>query len=143
MKTGIHPDSRDVAFVENSTGYVLIAKSTLKTDTTYTHEGTEYPSYNIEISSQSHPFYTGEKRILKTGAVDKFYARQKKAEELQKAQEKSAKKAPAKKTEEKAEKAEKKAPAKETAKADDAPKAEKAESQTDTPETPTEETAAE
>ena len=84
MKTGIHPESRKVAFVENGTGYVLITDSTLKTDTTYTHEGVEYPSYHIEVSSKSHPFYTGEKRILKTGAVDKFYARQKKMEEMQK-----------------------------------------------------------
>jgi ribosomal protein L31 len=38
----------------------------------------------IEISSKTHPHYTGEKRILKTGAVDKFYARQKKMEEMAK-----------------------------------------------------------
>ena len=60
----------------------------MKTDTTYTHEGTEYPSVFIEVSSKTHPFYTGEKRILKTGAVDKFYARQKKMEEMQKAKKK-------------------------------------------------------
>ena len=58
--------------------------STVQTEETYTHEGTEYPSVFIEVSSKTHPHYTGEKRILKTGAVDKFYARQKKAEELSK-----------------------------------------------------------
>jgi ribosomal protein L31 len=39
----------------------------------------------IEVSSKTHPHYTGEKRLLKTGAVDKFYARQKKMEELKNA----------------------------------------------------------
>jgi len=38
----------------------------------------------VEICSKCHPFYTGEQRILKTGAVDKFYARMKKTEELKK-----------------------------------------------------------
>lgn len=84
MKKGIHPESRKVAFVENATGYVLLVDSTVQTDTTYTHEGTEYPCVFVEVSSKSHPHYTGEKRILKTGAVDKFYARQKKMEEMAK-----------------------------------------------------------
>jgi len=83
MKQGIHPESRKVAFVEQASNYVLIADSTVKTDTTYTYEGVEYPSLFLETSSASHPHYTGEKKILKTGAVDKFYARQKKMEELQ------------------------------------------------------------
>jgi large subunit ribosomal protein L31 len=85
MKQGIHPESRKVAFVEQAIGYVLIVNSTIKTTGTYTYEGVEYPSVFIEISSKSHPHYTGEKRILKTGAVDKFYARQKKMEEIQNA----------------------------------------------------------
>jgi large subunit ribosomal protein L31 len=85
MKEGIHPVSRKVAFVEQAIGYVLIVNSTIKTTGTYTYEGVEYPSVFIEISSKSHPHYTGEKRILKTGAVDKFYARQKKMEEIQNA----------------------------------------------------------
>ena len=83
MKKDIHPESRKVAFVESWAGNVFIADSTLKTETTYTHEGTEYPSYFIEVSSKTHPHYTGEKRLLKTGAIDKFQARQKKMEELQ------------------------------------------------------------
>jgi len=84
MKKDIHPVSRKVAFVESWAGNVFIMNSTVKTETTHTHEGTEYPSVFIEVSSKTHPHYTGEKRILKTGAVDKFYARQKKAEELSK-----------------------------------------------------------
>lgn len=82
MKQGIHPESRKVAFVEQTSNYVLICDSTVKTEATFTHEGTEYPCVFLETSSASHPHYTGEKRILKTGAVDKFYARQKKMEEL-------------------------------------------------------------
>lgn len=88
MKQGIHPESRKVAFVERASGYVLIADSTIKTTETHTHEGVEYPSLFIEISSKTHPHYTGEKRILKTGAVDKFYARQKKMEEMKNAKKK-------------------------------------------------------
>ena len=84
MKKDIHPKSRKVAFVESWAGNVFIAYSTIQTENTYTHEGVEYPSMFIEISSKTHPHYTGEKRILKTGAVDKFYARQKKMEELAK-----------------------------------------------------------
>ena len=83
MKQGIHPESRKVAFVERASGFTLIANATVKTTDTHTHEGVEYPCVYIEISSASHPHYTGEKRILKTGTVDKFYARQKKMEELQ------------------------------------------------------------
>lgn len=49
----------------------------------------------VEICSACHPFYTGEQKILKTGAVDKFYARQKKSESLK--TDAPAKKAPAKK----------------------------------------------
>jgi ribosomal protein L31 len=63
---------------------VFIFNSTAVTKDTYTHEGVEYPSMFIEVSSKTHPHYTGEQKILKTGAVDKFYARQKKMEELQK-----------------------------------------------------------
>ena len=84
MKSGIHPESRLVAFVESWAGNVFIINSTAKTENTHTHEWVEYPSIFIEVSSKTHPFYTGEKRILKTGAVDKFYARQKKMEEMAK-----------------------------------------------------------
>ncbi len=84
MKKDIHPTSRKVAFVESWAGNVFIMNSTVETEHTHTHEWTEYPSVFIEVSSKTHPHYTGEKRILKTGAVDKFYARQKKAEELSK-----------------------------------------------------------
>ena len=84
MKSGIHPESREVVFVDRGADYVLKTLSTVKTTDTYEYEGKEYPCVFVELSSASHPYYTGEQRILKTGAVDKFYARMKKTETLKK-----------------------------------------------------------
>ena len=72
MKNEIHPKYSTVN-VTCSCGNKFTTQSTI---------GKE--AMNIDICSECHPFYTGEERILKTGAVDKFYARQKKAEELAK-----------------------------------------------------------
>ena len=71
----IHPGSQKVCFKEFSTGYTLIAESTLHPKETIEVDGATYPLIYIEISSASHPFYTGEKRIVRTGAVDRFNAR--------------------------------------------------------------------
>lgn len=84
MKSGIHPESKEVLLVDRSADFVLKVKTTAKTTDTFEHEGKEYPCIFIETSSASHPFYTGEQKILKTGAVDKFYARMKKAEAMKK-----------------------------------------------------------
>jgi len=84
MKTGIHPESRDILLVDRSADFVLKVKSTAKTVDTFEHNGETLPCIFIESSSASHPFYTGEQKILKTGAVDKFYARMKKAESMKK-----------------------------------------------------------
>jgi len=72
MKQGIHPTSKIVKFV-CSDGAVFEAMSTIGDD-----------EVRVEFSSSNHPFYTGEQRILKTGAVDKFYSRMKKTENLKK-----------------------------------------------------------
>ena len=85
MKSGIHPESREVVFVDRAAEYVLKTISTVATTETYEYEGKEFPCVFVELTSASHPYYTGEQRILKTGAVDKFYARQKKMEEMKKA----------------------------------------------------------
>ena len=69
MKTGIHPKSNKIT-ITCSCGQEFKVDSALDDDT------------RVEICSACHPYYTGEQRILKTGAVDKFYARQKKAEAL-------------------------------------------------------------
>ena len=84
MKTGIHPESKEILIVDRSADFVLKVLSTAKTSDTFEHEGKEYPAIFVETSSASHPYYTGEQKILKTGAVDKFYARMKKAEEMKK-----------------------------------------------------------
>lgn len=72
MKTWIHPDVIDCKII-CSCGEIFPVSSTLKDEET-----------RIEICSKCHPFYTGEQRILKTGSVDKFYARMKKTETLKK-----------------------------------------------------------
>lgn len=82
MKKGIHPESKEILVIDRSADFVIKVKSTAKTTETYEFEGKEYPCIFVETSSASHPFYTGEQKILKTWAVDKFYARMKKAEEL-------------------------------------------------------------
>lgn len=72
MKNNLHPEMKTVKFVCSS-WYVLETLSTIKQD-----------EVRIEISSNNHPFYTWEQRILKTGAVDKFYARMQKTANLKK-----------------------------------------------------------
>lgn len=79
MKKEIHPDYRQVCFKEFSTGYTLITGSTLGSKETVDVDGQTYPLIYIEVSSASHPFYTGEKRVLRTGAIDRFNARAAKA----------------------------------------------------------------
>ena len=82
MKEGIHPENyRKVVFEDTSSGKRILTRSTVETDktTTWEEDGQEYPMYRLPISSFSHPFYTGEQRLVDTeGRVDKFkkkYAR--------------------------------------------------------------------
>ena len=77
MKADIHPaDYRMVLFVDQSSDAKFLIGSTIHTTETGTFEGKEYPMVLIEISSKSHPFYTGEDRTLdKTGRVERFKQR--------------------------------------------------------------------
>jgi len=77
MKKDIHPaDYRQVLFEDIASGAKFLVGSTIRTSETATYEGAEYPKVTIEISSQSHPFYTGEDRSLdKTGRVERFKQR--------------------------------------------------------------------
>ncbi|EKB48570.1 type B 50S ribosomal protein L31 [Cecembia lonarensis] len=77
MKKDIHPNYRDVVFYDTSSEYKFLTKSTIETSETIVWEdGKEYPVYKIEVSSNSHPFYTGKKMILDTaGRVEKFNRR--------------------------------------------------------------------
>ncbi|GGZ33879.1 50S ribosomal protein L31 type B [Echinicola pacifica] len=80
MKKDIHPNYREVVFYDTSSEYKFITKSTIETNETVTWEdGNDYPLYKIEVSSNSHPFYTGKKMLLDTaGRVEKFNRRYKK-----------------------------------------------------------------
>lgn len=78
MKSGIHPtDYRPVVFQDLNDDSTVIVRSTAPAEETITLEGVEYPLIKIHISSSSHPFFTGEERIVDVeGRVDKFKARQ-------------------------------------------------------------------
>ena len=79
MKKGIHPDNyRPVLFKDMSNGDVFLSQSTAKSNETEVYEGVEYPLIKLEISSSSHPFYTGKAKLVDTaGRVDKFFNRYK------------------------------------------------------------------
>ncbi len=90
MKKDIHPqDYRPVVFKDLSNGHTFLTKSTAKTTDTIKLNGTEYPLVNVHISSSSHPFFTGQEKLVDIeGRVDKFKARReaaKKALETRKA----------------------------------------------------------
>lgn len=77
MKADIHPNYRDVVFYDTSSEFKFLTKSTIETSETITWEdGKEYPLFKVEVSSESHPFYTGKKMMLDTaGRVEKFNRR--------------------------------------------------------------------
>ena len=73
MKTDIHPNYRDVLFHDVSSDFKFVTRSTLNTREKMEFEGKEYPLVKIEVSSESHPFYTGKHKIVDTaGRVEKF-----------------------------------------------------------------------
>ncbi len=80
MKKDIHPQNyRPVLFIDNSNGAEFVLPSVVETEGTAKSKADkkEYPVYRLDISSASHPFYTGNEKILDTaGRVEKFKARQ-------------------------------------------------------------------
>jgi len=74
MKAGIHPDYREVVFKDEGADFAFLTRSTVKTkDTIVWEDGKEYPLYRMEISSASHPFYTGKQNIVDSaGRVERF-----------------------------------------------------------------------
>ncbi len=80
MKKDIHPEYRDVIFFDTSSDFKFMTKSTMSSSETIKWEdGNEYPVIKIEVSSASHPFYTGKKLFVDTaGRVEKFNKRYKK-----------------------------------------------------------------
>ncbi|PWJ57553.1 large subunit ribosomal protein L31 [Dyadobacter jejuensis] len=77
MKKDIHPNYREVIFWDLSSDFKFITRSTIETDETLAWEdGKTYPVYKVEVSSKSHPFYTGKNVLVDTaGRVDKFRKR--------------------------------------------------------------------
>ena len=103
MKKDIHPSNyREVVFKDMSNGETFITRSTVASKETIEIDGVTYPLVKLEITSSSHPFFTGEEKIIDTeGRVDRFKARAAKAAKMKEALENKAKKA-AKEAEKKA-----------------------------------------
>jgi len=77
MKTGIHPKYNKVVFQDLASDFAFLTRSTVETKETIKWEdGNEYPLVKVEVSSASHPFYTGKHQVLDSGGrVDKFKKR--------------------------------------------------------------------
>ena len=77
MKADIHPEYREVVFHDVTSDFKFLTRSTLASkDTVKWEDGNEYPLVKVEISSASHPFYTGQNRVVDTaGRIDKFKKR--------------------------------------------------------------------
>jgi large subunit ribosomal protein L31 len=76
MKTGVHPDYHKVLFIDSSNGQEWVSYSTLRSSETREIEGEEVPIVKLDISSHSHPFWTGQARSVDTeGRIDRFKRR--------------------------------------------------------------------
>ena len=77
MKPGIHPNYSEVVFQDVTSDFAFLTRSTVETNETIQWEdGNEYPLVKVEVSSQSHPFYTGKQSVnTNAGRVDKFRRR--------------------------------------------------------------------
>ena len=77
MKADIHPKYQNVVFQDVSSNFVILTRSTMTSKETIKWEdGKDYPLIKVEISSQSHPFYTGKHKVIDAGGrVDKFRRR--------------------------------------------------------------------
>jgi large subunit ribosomal protein L31 len=85
MRKDIHPTYSEVVFWDLSSDYKFLSRSTMVPSETTEFEGKTYPVIKLEVSSQSHPFYTGKKMMLDTaGRVDKFKQRMAKKQEVKK-----------------------------------------------------------
>lgn len=74
MKSGIHPNFRDVVFKDVSCDFAFLTKSTIQTkETIQWEDGKEYPLVKVDISSASHPFFTGKQKLVDAeGRVERF-----------------------------------------------------------------------
>jgi large subunit ribosomal protein L31 len=83
VKPGIHPDYRPVVFRDQAAGYSFLTRSTTHSSQTVQWEdGKTYPVIDVEVSSASHPFYTGTSRVMDTaGRVERFNRRYQRADD--------------------------------------------------------------
>ena len=74
MKQGIHPEYRDVVFMDTTTGFKFMSGSTkTSSETVEWEDGNSYPLIRVEISSDSQPFYTGRQKFAQAdGRIDRF-----------------------------------------------------------------------
>ena len=75
MKTGIHPNYRDVCFVDLSNGFKFVTRSTVNSkEMTKMEDGRDLPLIKLETTSETHPFYTGTQKSIDSlgGRVEKF-----------------------------------------------------------------------
>jgi large subunit ribosomal protein L31 len=76
MKTGIHPEYHPVIFLDTASNHAVLSRSTIDTkgrETMKWEDGNEYPVIKVEVSSESHSFYTGKQKIVDTaGRVERF-----------------------------------------------------------------------
>nr|WP_297167271.1 type B 50S ribosomal protein L31 [uncultured Dysgonomonas sp.] len=86
MKKGIHPENyRPVVFKDMSNDEIIISRSTINAKETIEIDGVTYPLIKLEITSSSHPFYTGKQKLVDTaGRVDKFMNRYAKRTQVKK-----------------------------------------------------------
>jgi large subunit ribosomal protein L31 len=76
MKPGIHPDYHPVVFQDATTGEAFLTRSTITSSRTIEWQGETYPLVVVDVSSASHPFWTGSRRHIDTaGQVEKFRRR--------------------------------------------------------------------
>jgi len=76
MKSNIHPEYRDVLFHDTSSDTYFVIGSTLNTERTAEYKGKTYPYMSIDISSASHPFYTGKQKVTQNdGRIARFKKR--------------------------------------------------------------------
>ena len=74
MKDGIHPEYRDVVFVDLQTGNKFVTRSTLNSREKIEIDGKSYPLFKCDVTSESHPFYTGTQKSVDNmgGRVERF-----------------------------------------------------------------------
>lgn len=73
MKQGIHPEYHPVVFVDTGAGWELISRATMKTKETREIDGVKHYVIRLDVSSASHPFFTGKQRFVDAaGRIDKF-----------------------------------------------------------------------